>query len=65
MDGTEDNLLWEEEDRTPSKVTDELEGCGIYDDEFTESWQDLFGESDDEDFLGFWAKKTTGSFRSH
>ena len=53
MDGTEDNLLWEEEDRTPSKVTDELEGCGIYDDEFTESWQDLFGESDDEDFLGF------------
>ena len=58
MDDTEDNLLWEEEDRTPSRVTDELEGCDVCDDGLAEEQcQDLFGESSDEDSLAFKLRK--------
>ena len=59
LDGTEDDLVWEEEP-----------DCDVYDDRITpEQWQELFGESDDEEeFHGFWRKtnkQTDGSFRSH
>ena len=44
--------------------------CDVYDDRITpEQWQELFGESnDEEEFHGFWRKtnkQTNGSFRSH
>ena len=56
MDGTEDEILWEEiEDvpTTPVDDEDEDEG-GVYADHLTsEEWQNLFGNSDDEEFAGF------------
>ena len=53
LDGTEDDLVWEEEEDS-SQVEEELD-CDVYDDRITpEQWQELFGESDDEEeFHGF------------
>ena len=58
------DLLQEKGNKTPSKVSGELEGCKVYDDGPAEE-QNLFCESDDEDFLDLLAKKTNDSFRSH
>ena len=56
LDGTEDDLVWEEEEDL-SQVEEEPD-CDVYDDRITpEQWQELFGESDDEEFHGFWRKK--------
>ena len=68
LDGTEDDLVWEEEE--DSSQVEEEPDCNVYDDRITpEQWQELFGESDDEEeFHGFWRKtnkQTNGSFRSH
>ena len=50
--------MWEEEEDL-SQVEDEPD-CDVYDDRITpEQWQELFGESDDEEFHGFWRKKQT------
>ena len=53
LDGTEDDLVWEEEEDS-SHVEEEPNG-DVYDDRITpEQWQELFGESDDEEeFHGF------------
>ena len=53
LDGTEDDLVWEEEEDS-SQVEDEPD-CDVYDDRITpKQWQELFGESDDEEeFHGF------------
>ena len=55
MDGTEDEILWEETEEIPTTpVDDEDEDEGVYADHLTsEEWQNLFGNSDDEDFAGF------------
>ena len=68
LDGTEDDLVWEEEE--DSSQVEEEPNCDVYDDRITpEQWQELFGEShDEEEFHGFWRKtnkQTNGSFRSH
>ena len=68
LDGTEDDLVWEEEE--DSSQVEEEPNCNVYDDRITpEQWQELFGESDDEEeFHGFGRKtnkQTNGSFRSH
>ena len=56
LDGTEDDLVWEEEE--DSSQVEEEPNCDVYDDRITpEQWQELFGESDDEEeFHGFWRK---------
>ena len=56
LDGTEDDLVWEEEE--DSSQVEEEPDCDVYDDRITpEQWQELFGESDDEEeFHGFWRK---------
>ena len=53
LDGTEDDLVWEEE--ADSSQVEEEPDCDVYDDRITpEQWQELFGESDDEEeFHGF------------
>ena len=53
LDGTEDDLVWEEEE--DSSQVEEEPDCNVYDDRITpEQWQELFGESDDEEeFHGF------------
>ena len=53
LDGTEDDLVWEEEE--DSSQVEEEPDCDVYDDRITpERWQELFGESDDEEeFHGF------------
>ena len=53
LDGTEDDLVWEEEE--DSSQVEEEPDCDVYDDRITpEQWQELFGESDDEEeFHGF------------
>ena len=53
LDGTEDDLVWEEEE--DSSQVEEEPDCDVYDDMITpEQWQELFGESDDEEeFHGF------------
>ena len=53
QDGTEDDLVWEEEE--DSSQVEEEPDCDVYDDRITpEQWQELFGESDDEEeFHGF------------
>ena len=53
LDGTEDDLVWEEEE--DSSQVEEEPNCDVYDDRITpEQWQELFGESDDEEeFHGF------------
>ena len=55
MDGTEDEILWEEtEDVSTTPVDNEDEDEGVYADHLTpEEWKNLFGDSDDEDFAGF------------
>lgn len=57
IDGTEDDLLWEEEETCSAEEEneDEDEDEDPYDDQLTEEeWRNLFGESDDEDeFDGF------------
>ena len=68
LDGTEDDLVWEEEE--DSSQVEEEPDCDVHDDRITpEQWQELFGESDDEEeFHGFWRKtnkQTNCSFRSH
>ena len=64
LDETKDDLVWEEEE--DSSQVEEEPDCDVYDDRITpKQWQELFGESDDEEeFHGFW-RKTNGSFRSH
>ena len=56
IDGTEDDILWEE-DANPEQESDdaESEDEDLYDDQLTEEqWRSLFGESDGEDeFEGF------------
>ena len=48
LDGTEDDLVWEEEE--DSSQVEEEPDCDVYDDRITpEQWQELFGESDDEE----------------
>ena len=53
VDGTEDDLVWEEEE--DSSQVEEEPDCDVYDDRITpEQWQEFFGESDDEkEFHGF------------
>ena len=53
LEGTEDDLVWEEEE--DSSQVEEEPDCDVYDDRITpEQWQELFGESDDEEeFHGF------------
>ena len=53
LDGTEDDLVWEEEE--DSSQVEEEPDCDVYDDRITpKQWQELFGESDDEEeFHGF------------
>ena len=53
LDGTEDDLVWEEEE--DSSQVEEEPDCDVYDDRITpEQWQELFGESnDEEEFHGF------------
>ena len=56
MDGTEDDMLWEDdltaEDENPENG--EAEEPNPYDDMLSaEDFNRLFGESDDEDFEGF------------
>ena len=53
LDGTEDDLVWEEEE--DSSQVEEEPDCDVYNDRITpEQWQELFGESDDEEeFHGF------------
>ena len=55
MDGTEDEILWEETEDVPTtSVDEEDEDEGLYADHLTsEEWQNLFGDSDDEEFAGF------------
>ena len=55
MDGTEDEILWEETEDVPTTpVDDEDEDGEVYADHLTsEEWLNLFGDSDDEDFAGF------------
>ena len=56
IDGTDDDLLWEEEEETcTAEKENQDEDEDPYDDQLTEEeWQNLFGESDDEDeFNGF------------
>ena len=51
-DGTEDDMLWEEEGSVPDEESEdrESEDEDAYDDCLTEElWQNLFGMSDDED----------------
>ena len=58
MDGTEDKILWEETEDVPTTPVDEKdEDQGVYADHLiSEEWQNLFGNSNDEDFAGFeWA----------
>ena len=54
IDGTEDDLLLEEEDCIPEE-DNENKDEDLYDNQLTEEeWQNLFGESDDKDeFDGF------------
>ena len=56
-DGTEDDMLWEEEGSVQDEESEdqESEDEDAYDDRLTEEeWQNLFGTSDDEnDFKGF------------
>ena len=49
MDGTEDEILWEEAEDVPTTpVDDEDEDDGVYADHLTsEEWQNLFGDNDD------------------
>lgn len=51
IDGTEDDILWEEEANPEQESEDdESEDEDVYDDKLTEEqWRSLFGESDDED----------------
>ena len=52
LDGTEDDLVWEEEE--DSSQVEEEPDCNVYDNRITpEQRQELFGESDDEEFHGF------------
>ena len=53
LDGTENDLVWEEEE--DSSQVEEEPDCDVYDDRITpKQWQELFGESDDEEeFHGF------------
>ena len=53
LDETEDDLVWEEEE--DSSQVEEEPDCNVYDNRITpEQWQELFGESDDEEeFHGF------------
>ena len=56
IDGTEDDILWEEEANPEQESKDdESEDKDMYDNQLTEEqWRSLFGESDDEDeFEGF------------
>ena len=56
INGTEDDILWEEEANPKQESKDdESEDEDVYDDKLTEEqWRSLFGESDDEDeFEGF------------
>jgi len=54
MDGTEDEILWEETKDVPSTPVDdedEDDNEWVYADHLTsEEWQNLVGDSDDEDF---------------
>ena len=56
IDGTEDDILWEEETAVPDEESEEEDkDHDVYDDRLTEEqWQNLFGESDaEEEFDGF------------
>lgn len=56
IDGTEDDILWEEDTNPEQESNDaESEDKDLYDDQLTEEqWRSLFGESDGEDeFEGF------------
>ena len=56
MDGTEDDLLWEEEEETATAQNDDDKAEGPYDDMITaEEWDQLFGLTDDKEdyFEGF------------
>ena len=59
MDGTEDKILWEEAEDVPNTPDDdEDEDDWVYADHLlSKEWQNLFGDSDDEDFAVFeWAE---------
>lgn len=55
MNGTEGEILWEETEDAPSTPVDEEdEDEEVYADHLTsEEWQNLFGDSDDEEFPSF------------
>ena len=51
MDGTEDDHLWQDSGESSSEEPEETWDT---DERLTQQeWEDLFGESDDEDFEGF------------
>ena len=52
-DKKSDPFARQEEEEDLSQVEEEPD-CDVYDDRITpEQWQELFGESDDEEFHGF------------
>lgn len=55
MNDTEGEILWEEtEDAPTTPVDEEDEDEEVYADHLTsEEWQNLFGDSDDEEFPSF------------
>ena len=55
LDGTEDDILWEEIGEQSTELEEEMEENDIYDDSVTATeFERLFGDSDgDEDFEGF------------
>jgi len=54
MDGTEDKILWEETEDVPTTPVDDDDEDGVYADHLTSrELQNLFGDSDDEEFTGF------------
>ena len=54
-DGTEDDMLWDDVDPPAGDVMDiDSDVEDPYDDMVTpQDWLDLYGNSDDEEFLGF------------
>ena len=51
MDGTEDNHMWQDSEESSSEEPEE-----IWDTDerlAQQEWEDLFGESDDDEFEGF------------
>ena len=53
MDGTEDDHLWQDSGESLSSEEEPEESWDTDERLTQQEWEDLFGESDDEDFEGF------------